>query len=113
MQSTLLLTIHQCYSSKNTRRDTQKTRGPFLPNWKQQKTHLSRPKSIQKTKKNQKNFSMKVSGKSHSAENPKKSSMLAKHFVSSENWLRRKQFRKKSHRKNTGLKKKQNSDIAC
>ena len=45
---TLLLTFHQLYSAKNTRSDTHKSRKPFFPNRKQQKTHLSQPKKFQK-----------------------------------------------------------------
>ena len=75
---TLLLKFHQ-YSVKNTRRDTLKTRKPhFIPNWKQQKNIFPNREPF-------KNFLMKVSGKSHNAEDPKESFMLTKHFVSSKN----------------------------
>ena len=57
---------------------------------------------------------MKVSGKSHSAENLEQCFMLAKRFVSSKNWgASMKTNQRKSQRKNSGLlKKKQKSDIA-
>ena len=59
----------------------------YSPNWKQQKTHLSQPKTSQKLKNRKffETFLMTVSGKPQSAENPKESSMLAKRFVCSKN----------------------------
>ena len=55
------------------------------------KTHLSQPKTFKKKQKIEKkiifrkNFQLKVSGKSHSAENLEQFFMLAKRFVSSKN----------------------------
>ena len=48
---------------------------------------------------------MKVSGKSHSAENLEQCFMLEKRFVSSKNWegFDENKLEKKSHRKNSGL----------
>ena len=77
---------------KNTRRDTHKTRKLFLPNWK----HRKKPILLNRDplKKRKQTIRRYVSSKSHSAENPKECSMLAKPLVS----LRasRKQMRKKS-----------------
>ena len=48
-----LLKFHQFYSANKSRRDTHKLRKQFFPKWKpkwkQQKTHLSQPKTFQKT----------------------------------------------------------------
>ena len=65
----------------------------------------NKSETAQKSK--NKMFLMKVSGKSHSAENPKESSMLAKHFVSCKNRASMKKIRKSEK---THLKK--NSYIA-
>ena len=58
----------------------------IFPNWKLQKTHLAQLKTSEKSKKMSKTFSKNVLDKSHSAENPKESSLLAwKPLVSSKN----------------------------
>ena len=61
------------------------TRKLFFSQLETAKTYPSQPKTFQKLREKieifSKIFSMKVSGKSHSAENPTKSFMLAKHFA--------------------------------
>ena len=70
-----MLKFLQLYSAKNTPRDAHKIRKPLIP-------QLETFKKRKIKEKNRKNF-MKVSGKSHSAENYKESCMFAKRFVSS------------------------------
>ena len=112
----MLLKIHQFYSAKNTQRDTHKSRKLFFLNWKQQKTIiLNRKPFNQKIEEIffRKNFSMKVYGKSHSAENLEQSFMLAKRFVSSKS---REGFDKNIRKKVAWCLKnvlKTNSHIAC
>ena len=66
----------------------QKAQKLFCPNWKQQKTHLVQQKtSKNKTieKKFKVFFSKTVSSMSHSAENPKETSIFTKLWVSCKN----------------------------
>ena len=103
-----------------------KTQNSFSPNCKQQKTHLSQPKPFKKKRKTEETFFskyfaniflMKVSGKSHSAENPEETFMLAKRFVSCKieggGASMRTNWKKSRIEKTPVLKKKQNTDIAC
>ena len=101
---------------KNTQNDTQESKTTFSwKNWKHQK-HLDQPRTTQQNKIEKKNriYSnfKNVSGKSHNAETPKKSSMLPKPLVSRKN--RGGGFDEKLESrivpKNAGLKK--HSDLA-
>ena len=77
-----MLKFHQFYSAKkNTRRDMLKARKLLLPNWKRQKIHLAQSKTSKNEKlreKKSKYIFRNISGKSHTAENPTESSMIAK-----------------------------------
>ena len=78
------MTINFTEVPKKTRRDMHKARKLLFPNWK----HLAQTKTSKKLNNGKKlrTFSSKnVSGKSHSAENPKESPMLAKLSISCKN----------------------------
>ena len=106
----LLLKFHQFYAKnpegipinlKNNSSPTGNNRKPIFLNRKPLKNRKLR-------KKFSKIFLMKVSGKSHSAENLEQCFMLAKRVVSSKNrgGFDENKLEKKSHRKNSGLFKK-------
>ena len=102
-----LLKFHQFYSAKKSRRIPINLENNSSPSGNNRKPIFLNRKPLKKNRKLRKffrNFSkfflMKVSGKSHSAENLEQCFLLAKRFVSSKNWG----FdEKKSQRKNTGL----------
>ena len=84
MQKEIIGNISSILPRQNTRKDTHKTRKPIFPNWKQQKESSFPTENLTKIERKIQNFFEKlfdkVSGKSHSAENPNEAFMLAKRF---------------------------------